>query len=180
MLSTSLSLNLSHYRICTPRYLMGYWLMILPLTLINLVSLLRSSLDLGSVTTPKWRSWTLPGISDLHLKLENYIWLFLLISRIAFNCIYSSYILLCILEGGVSKQSVMVIADSMTRRVFAVLKPEGSISSWYPFARGFGQGSRGGGLFYNASSRVVPSPLHPSCFCHMFADDKTVKKRCYS
>lgn len=54
--------------------------------------------------------------------------------------------LLCMLGGGVSKHLEMVIADSMTERVFTVFNPDGSISSWYPFARGFGQGYRGGGL----------------------------------
>lgn len=67
---------------------------------------------------------------------------------------------------GVSKHSAMVIADSFsTGRVFAVVRADGTLSEWYPLVRGFGQGSKGGGLYYNSSSREVSSRIYPCCSC---------------
>lgn len=97
---------------------------------------------------------------------------------VSFNCIHPSYIFSCFLGGGLTKHSALVIADSFSGRVFAVVRADGSLAEWYPFDRGFGQGLRGRRLYYNSSSPSVPSLIHPSCMYHMFADDKIVERRC--
>lgn len=68
---------------------------------------------------------------------------------VAFNCIHPSYILSCLLGGVLSKHSALVVADSFSGHVFAVVPADDSLTEWYPFYRGFGQGSRGGGLYYS-------------------------------
>lgn len=88
---------------------------------------------------------------------------------VAFNCIYSTSILSRMFGDGDSKHSAMVFADSMSGRVFIVIRSIGTLTMWY--TRGFGQGSRGSGLLYKASSRVIPSLLYPDCMYPMFADD---------
>lgn len=74
---------------------------------------------------------------------------------VAFNCLHLSSILSCRLGGGLSRHSALIVADSFSGRVFSVVRSHGTLSDWYPLPRGFGQGSRAGSLYYNASSRRV-------------------------
>lgn len=92
---------------------------------------------------------------------------------VAFNSLFTSYILSRLLAGGLAKESAICIADSFTGRQFAIIKTDGSLTEWYDYSRGFGQGSRGGGLCYNSSSCEIPSFLTPEYRSHFFADDKT-------
>lgn len=59
-----------------------------------------------------------------------------------------------------------------------MVRADGTFTEWYPFDKGFGQGFRGVGLYYNSSSECVPSLLDTRCSCHVFADDKMVETRC--
>lgn len=94
---------------------------------------------------------------------------------VAFNSLYPSYILTTLLAGGLAKESAVWIANAFTGRKFAVICTDGSYTEWYDYSRGFGQGSRGGGLFYNSISAEIPHILDPNCRSHLYADDKTLE-----
>ena len=63
---------------------------------------------------------------------------------VAFNSLYTSYIVSTLLAGGVAKETAKWIAECFTGRQFAVIKQDGELTGWYGYVRGFGQGSRGG------------------------------------
>ena len=93
---------------------------------------------------------------------------------VAFNSLFTSYILPTLLAGGLSKESARWIANSFSGRKFAVIKDDRALTEWYEYNRGFGQGSRGCGLFYNSASCEIARVLHSDCRSHLFADDKTL------
>ena len=72
---------------------------------------------------------------------------------VAFNSLHPSYIITTLFAGGLSNTSAHWIADSFTGRSFAVITADNTLTAWHRYDLGFGQGSRGGGLFFNSSSR---------------------------
>lgn len=122
------------------------------MAVVDLLELIRQSMDRNNLTVVVFIDFT-----------------------VAFNSLFPSHILSTLLGAGLSSASARWIADSFTNRQFAIIKRDGSFTEWYDYSRGFGQGSRGGGLFYNSASADVPRLIHSRCRCRMFADDKTVE-----
>lgn len=97
---------------------------------------------------------------------------------VAFNSLFTSYILVTLLDAEMSKESALWIADSFTRRFFAIIQNDGSLFEWFEFFRGFSQGLRGSGMFYNSASPDIPNNLPAERRSHLFADDKVFELDC--
>lgn len=82
-------------------------------------------------------------VENIRLEIDerDIVIAFLLDFSVAFYCLYSSYIMDCMLDSGLSKDFVSCLGDSFTKRPFAVVGADGTLTTWFPYFRGFGRGS---------------------------------------
>lgn len=94
---------------------------------------------------------------------------------VAFNSVYTSAIVSSFLDAGFSNSSVLWLADCLTGRSFCI-DTGGERSGYFPYERGFGQGTRIGPVLYLGASNDFPRCLRPGVRHHLFADDSTVER----